>query len=162
MDNNTLKPDIILMDIELGAGIDGISASEIIQEKHNIPIVFLTFHTGSEIIERIETITSYGYVPKSSDIDILDASIRIAFRLFDAYNEIKNRDKTISALAAIVENSDNIIVHKDLNLRVAAANPAFAKAAGCNSANELIGKTDSEVFNEFADLKNKSNEIEKR
>ena len=59
MDNTDSIPDIILMDIELGAGIDGISAAEIIQKKHDIPVIFLTFHTGSEIIERFLLRFSY-------------------------------------------------------------------------------------------------------
>lgn len=139
--------NLILMDIELGSGLDGIACAELIQKNNNIPVIFLTAHGGDEIIKRIEEITSYGYVPKSADISILDAAIRIAFKLFNAYNSISQREKTISALAAIVENSDNIIVHKDLNCRVVAANPAFAKAGGFKSPEEMIGKTDAEIFN---------------
>jgi len=139
--------DLILMDIELGSGLDGITTAEIIHKKNDIPVIFLTSHTGDEIIQRIEEITSYGYVPKSADISILDAAIRIAFKLFNAYISISQREKTISALAAIVENSDNIIVHKDLNLRVVAANSAFAKAAGFRSPRDMTGKTDADIFN---------------
>ena len=139
--------DLILMDIELGSGIDGIASAELILKNNNIPVIFLTAHTGDEIIKRIEEITSYGYVPKSADISILDAAIRIAFKLYNAYQSISQREKTISALAAIVENSDNIIVHKDLNCRVVAANPAFAKAAGFKSPQNMTGKTDAEIFN---------------
>jgi len=49
-------------------------------------------------------------------------------------------------LAAVVEQSDAIVVVKDLNLRVVAANLAFAKAAGFSSPDDLIGKTDAEIF----------------
>ena len=139
--------DLILMDIELGSGLDGIASAELILKNNDIPVIFLTAHTGDEIIQRIEEITSYGYVPKSADISILDTSIRIAIRLFNAYKSISQREKTISALAAIVENSNNIIVHKDLNCRVVATNPAFAKAAGFKSPHDMIGKTDAEIFN---------------
>jgi len=51
------------------------------------------------------------------------------------------------ALASVVENSDNIIVCKDLNLRVVATNMAFVQASGHTSVAELIGKTDAEIFN---------------
>lgn len=52
----------------------------------------------------------------------------------------------LHALNSVIENSDCIIVFKDKELRVAATNNAFAKAAGYNSYRELIGKTDAEIF----------------
>ncbi|MBN1647016.1 MAG: response regulator [Spirochaetales bacterium] len=36
------KIDLILMDIDLGKGIDGIQAAEIIRKTHKIPIIFLS------------------------------------------------------------------------------------------------------------------------
>jgi len=53
----------------------------------------------------------------------------------------------IAALAAVVEHSHDIIVVKDLDLRVVATNQAFAEASGHASAADLIGKTDAEIFN---------------
>lgn len=52
----------------------------------------------------------------------------------------------IAALSAVIRHSDAIIVVKDLDLRVIATNPAYAKAAGYASDAELIGKTDAEIF----------------
>ncbi|MBN2664524.1 MAG: PAS domain S-box protein [Bacteroidales bacterium] len=52
-----------------------------------------------------------------------------------------------SYLSAIIENTENICVIKDLDQRVIATNESFAKAAGKKSVNELIGKTDAEIFN---------------
>jgi PAS domain S-box-containing protein len=59
----------------------------------------------------------------------------------------KQAESQMTAFSAVVENSDNIIVVKDLDLRVIATNKAFAKAAGKSGVNELIGKTDAEIFN---------------
>ncbi len=50
------------------------------------------------------------------------------------------------AFAAVVKHSDNIIVVKDMDLRVVATNEAFAKASGHPTSEELIGKTDAEIF----------------
>ncbi len=57
----------------------------------------------------------------------------------------------IAALAAVIRHSDSIIVVKDLNLRVIATNPAYAKAAGYSSEADMIGKTDAEIFGVTAD-----------
>lgn len=81
--------DLILMDINLGRGIDGTEAAKMILEDFDIPIVFLSSHAESEIVEKTEKITSYGYVVKSSSITVLDTSIKMAFRLFDAKKQIE-------------------------------------------------------------------------
>ncbi len=83
--------DLILMDIDLGTGIDGTEAAEIILKNHDIPILFVSSHSEREIVERTEKITSCGYVVKDSSITVLDASIKMAFKLFDA--KIKEREK---------------------------------------------------------------------
>ena len=76
--------DLILMDINLGTGIDGTQAAELILKDHNIPVVFLSSHTEPEVVEKTEKITSYGYVVKNSSITVLDASIKMALKLFDS------------------------------------------------------------------------------
>lgn len=76
--------DLILMDINLGDGIDGTETAAIILKDHDIPIVFVSSHSEREIVEKTEKITSYGYVVKNSSITVLDASIKMAFKLFDA------------------------------------------------------------------------------
>ncbi|MEI6385936.1 MAG: response regulator, partial [Spirochaetota bacterium] len=81
--------DLILMDINLGKGMDGTEAAEIILKDHDIPIVFLSSHMEPEIVEKTEKITNYGYVVKSSSITVLDASIKMAFKLSEAKRTLK-------------------------------------------------------------------------
>ena len=76
--------DLILMDIDLGSGIDGTQAAEQILKQKDLPIVFLSSHTEPEIVERTEKITSYGYVVKNSGITVLSTSIKMALKLFEA------------------------------------------------------------------------------
>jgi PAS domain S-box-containing protein len=49
-------------------------------------------------------------------------------------------------LSAAVENSDNFVVVKDLNLRIVAANKAWLFLSGNTSIQDVLGKTDAEVF----------------
>lgn len=99
--------DLILMDIDLGAGMDGTQAAEVILQEHDIPIVFLSSHTEPEVVEKTEKITSHGYVVKSSSITVLDASIKMAFKLFEANrrltDELSERKRTEGALQASEE-----------------------------------------------------------
>lgn len=76
--------DLILMDIDLGKGIDGLETAIRIMRNRDIPIVFLSNCTEMTIIEKMRRIPSYGYIGKNSGIMILDASIKMAFKLFEA------------------------------------------------------------------------------
>ena len=85
--------DLILMDIDLGNGMDGTEAAALILKNFDVPVVFCSSHTEPEIVEKTEKITSYGYVVKSSSNTVMDASIKMAFRLFEAKtNEKKNEE----------------------------------------------------------------------
>ncbi len=84
--------DLVLMDINLGKGMDGTEAARIILAKREVPLVFLSSHTDPEIVEKTEGITSYGYVVKNSGDTVLAASIRMAFRLYDA--RVRLQEKT--------------------------------------------------------------------
>jgi PAS domain S-box-containing protein len=87
--------DMILMDIDLGEGMDGTEAAEIILKDNDVPIVFLSSHTEPEIVDKTEKITSYGYIVKNSGETVLIASIRMAFRLFDANRERKQHENLL-------------------------------------------------------------------
>jgi PAS domain S-box-containing protein len=92
--------DLILMDIDLGRGMDGTEAAERILAESEVPIVFLTGHTEKEYVERVRSITSYGYIPKNSGEFVLAQSIRMALELFHAHRELaKNEQHYEFALA---------------------------------------------------------------
>ena len=71
----SLPVQLVLMDIELGEGIDGIEAARRIGEKRDIPILFLSSHTEKEVVTRIREVTRYGFIPKSCEETLLLASI---------------------------------------------------------------------------------------
>ncbi len=100
--------DLILMDIDLGKGIDGTQAAEIILKDRDIPVVFLSSHAEPEIVEKTEKITSYGYVVKSSSSAVLDASIKMAFKLFEANRRIIESE--INQKTMIANISDVIVI----------------------------------------------------
>lgn len=91
--NTNVTIDLILMDIDLGHGMPGTEAAKIILEQKDIPILFLSSHTEPEVVQTTENITSYGYVVKGSGLTILDASIKMAFKLFEA--KLKQKQKEI-------------------------------------------------------------------
>ncbi|HOP64178.1 MAG TPA: PAS domain-containing protein [Spirochaetota bacterium] len=87
--------DLILMDINLGPGIDGVEAATVILKEKDIPLVFLSSHTEPEVVDKTESITSYGYVVKNSGITVLTASIKMAFRLYEARRQIERQSREV-------------------------------------------------------------------
>src|SRR6056297_1474877 len=69
---------LILMDIDLGKGMDGTEAAQQILKDHEIPIIFLTSHAEKDMVERVKGITRYGYVLKNSGEFVLIESINMA------------------------------------------------------------------------------------
>lgn len=107
--------DLVLMDINLGDGMDGTETAERILEKHELPLVFMSSHTEPEIVEKTDKITSYGYILKNSDETVLIASIKMAFRLFESKRKENEKNRALleseNKLREIIENSvDNIFV----------------------------------------------------
>lgn len=111
-------PDIslILMDIDLGTGMDGTEAAESILERHDLPIAFLSSHTEPEIVEKTEGITSYGYIVKNSGETVLLASIKMAFRLYDAHIELKTQKEHLRNALIQNERTEEELLEKSEEL----------------------------------------------
>ncbi|MEE4358425.1 MAG: response regulator, partial [Desulfococcaceae bacterium] len=45
-----LKPDLILMDVELEGKLNGIETAALLRKKHDIPILYLTSHSEDEFL----------------------------------------------------------------------------------------------------------------
>ncbi|HOT77978.1 MAG TPA: PAS domain S-box protein, partial [Candidatus Wallbacteria bacterium] len=87
--------DLVLMDIDLGQGIDGTETAIAMLKLRAVPIVFLSSHTEPAIVEKTEKITSYGYILKNSGPTVLYASIKMAFKLFDSQKLMNERDERL-------------------------------------------------------------------
>ena len=84
-----LKPNVVLMDINLGDGIDGIETAERIQSRHNIPIIYLTAYTDEETLQKAKVTKPYGYITKPFHSRELHIVIEIAIYKHKAETELK-------------------------------------------------------------------------
>jgi len=73
--------DLVLMELDLGPGMDGIEAARSILARRDLPLAFLSSRTGSGISERIRGIPSYGFIAKGSGEAALAASVGTALAL---------------------------------------------------------------------------------
>jgi DNA-binding NarL/FixJ family response regulator len=70
------RPDVILMDINLGRGPNGIDVAELLRPIWAAPVVFLSAYTDAEISERVTRHGASAYLVKPFRPEALDTAIR--------------------------------------------------------------------------------------
>ncbi len=129
--------DLILMDINMGKGkMDGTEAAEIILKERDVPILFLSSYTQPEIVEKTERITSYGYVVKDSGDIVLNASIKMAFKLHEAHRKLRESKETAERYLNVAAE---LIISLNSKGNIILLNDSGYKLLGYNRG-ELIGK----------------------
>jgi DNA-binding NarL/FixJ family response regulator len=119
--NNT--PDIVLLDVNLDSDKDGIDVAEIINEKYQLPFIYLTAHADKTTLERAKKTKPAGYIIKPFDERDLLAGIEIGLYNYSqlkmaqrpqlSINNINRHLKThisereFTVLAAIYEGKTN-------------------------------------------------------
>ena len=92
------KPDLILMDIVIKGDMDGIETTKRIQEKFNIPVIYVTAYADDETLERAEETESYGYILKPFKEREVHAAIKIALKKHQSTLEIQHSLKEAQIL----------------------------------------------------------------
>ena len=142
--------DLVLMDINLGSGIDGTEAAALILRHHDIPVVFLSSHTEPEIVEKTEKITSYGYVVKGSGPTVLQASIKMAFKLFEAKTkEMEKEAKMEAALVALVQQHDALSKLNQFSIELAMLSAEDDLESLITKRSKEIAGAELAVFSEY-------------
>ena len=71
-------PDLALVDIRLGGGLDGIDTARILGERFNIGVIYTTAHDDDETIRRLKGTLPSGYVGKPIRCRDLHGAIEVA------------------------------------------------------------------------------------
>lgn len=137
--------DLVIMDIDLGRGIDGAEAAREILKEHDIPILFSSSHTEDDILKKIESVRSFGYVPKGADDSVLTASIAMAFRLHDARRKLNERTEALEKqqrlLRTLLDALPDLVYVKDDCGRYVTGNQAHAEFLGLPEPQSVAGST---------------------
>lgn len=86
------QPDIILMDIHLNDNMDGIDVAKLINEKHRIPVIFVTAYSEDSTMGRASETHPYGYLLKPFSERDLYAVIRISLERSKWDKELQRRE----------------------------------------------------------------------
>jgi DNA-binding NarL/FixJ family response regulator len=80
----SLKPDVVLMDIGLKGNMDGIEAAQQILKGSNIPVVYVTGNSDTLKMEKAKAANPYGYVMKPVEKEELHSAIDMAINIHKA------------------------------------------------------------------------------
>ena len=133
----TLQPDVIMMDLNM-PDMDGIEATQLIQERCPTPVVMLTAYEAQELVERASLAGVGAYLVKPPKAREIERAITIAMARFDdmmklrAYADqleqrVQERTAQLQAqharLDAILNSTTDGIVVTDPHGQITQTNP---------------------------------------
>jgi diguanylate cyclase (GGDEF)-like protein/PAS domain S-box-containing protein len=131
-----LNPGLVLMDINLNGELDGIQTAEILTQKLDIPIVYLTAFADKKTLKRAKVTDPFGYILKPFEIHNLQVTVELALRKHTYEKQLRDSE---TRFRMVVENQNDGIAIVDLQDTFTLVNPASEKLFGVDPG-ELIGK----------------------
>lgn len=140
-----LCPDIILIDIDLGEGKDGVETADLIRRLLNIPVVYLTAHSEDATLQRAKLTETYGYVLKPVEEADLKIAIEIGLHKAREDRQVKKHEQL---LPAILDSMGDGVIATDGEGRVQFLNSLAERLTGW-PREEAVGRDVREIFTSF-------------
>ncbi len=110
-----IRPDLILMDIMIVGGIDGIDTAIEIKSRYGVPIVFMTALDDENAFERSKAAEPYAYIVKPFDLSQFHTTIEVVRNKILADRKLEDSElwfrSTMDCMndaVIIVDNENNI------------------------------------------------------
>ena len=90
------RPDLILMDIMLKGDMSGIEVANIIRERFDIPVIFLTAYADDNTLAKAKLAEPYGYIIKPFKEKELQTTIEMGVYKHEKDSQVKRERDLIS------------------------------------------------------------------
>jgi DNA-binding NtrC family response regulator len=137
-----LAPDLVLMDVHLGDGPDGIEAAGQIRQRVGSPIVFLTAYIDPATLKRAQQVEPYGYIVKPFSPRDLNTTLQIALHKAGVDRRLKQSHDDLAAILDAQRHGTAIL---DAERRVAFLSRAASKLLDA-SADKVRGRPWRDAF----------------
>lgn len=122
-----LEPDLILMDITLNGGIDGITAASQIQVHLEVPIIYLTALTDDATFCRAKATNLFAYLEKPIKLSHLHHCIEMALRWRSQECKLK---KSEDLYHTIFKSAGDAMIIADNDAMITMINDEFERLSG--------------------------------
>ncbi|MBN2079464.1 MAG: PAS domain S-box protein [Spirochaetes bacterium] len=154
------RPDLVIMDIEMEGGMDGIEAAGYIRAEHEVPVIFMTAYSDDTLIARAKETGPYGYILKPYRPNELRIAIEMALqrqkmdqklretnrRLEREIEERRRIEEELQVRSNTIINSINGIAISDGAGNLTFVNRSFLGMWGYDDASEVIGRNATQFW----------------
>jgi DNA-binding response OmpR family regulator len=130
------EPDVALIDISLEEEKEGIEIATYIQTHNPMPFIYLTSHSGKDILDSAKKTEPYGYIVKPFEPKSLNATIEMAQYKFAEEQKLKS---TYEEMKEDKSNLEKLLFSKTTQ----DANVPFAQGYHLNVSNCEVFYNDS-------------------
>ena len=136
------RPNLVLMDIVLQGELSGIETAQMVKDRFDIPVVYLTSHTDEATLDQAKVTGPYGYLVKPFESKELKTTIELALYKHHTEKELRESEAWFSTTFRSI--GDGVIV-TDNQGQITFLNPYSVMLTGY-AMDEAMGKPLDEIF----------------
>jgi PAS domain S-box-containing protein len=108
-----LRPDVVLVDINLTGKLDGIETTEFILREYYCPIIYITSDDSPATLEKLMRTRPYGFLRKPLRFDALCNTIDLALERFHTERQLKESEALFSQVINSLRGYSLIMLKPD-------------------------------------------------
>ena len=136
------KPELVLMDIHLASGSDGVETASSLVAEHGCAVIFISAYADQATVERTEQVGAAGYLVKPFTQAQVRAAIATAFA---SHARLVQERQRSHSLQAMLERIGGAVFLLDATDRITFANQSAAELVGW-PVYRTYGRSLGEVF----------------
>jgi PAS domain S-box-containing protein len=137
-----LRPDVVLMNVRLNGGIEGIQTGSYIRDYHETPIVYMIDYGSQATIRRVSSTGPFGYIFRPFDEKQILATIETALIRHELESKLRQSRQWLNTTLTSIGHG---VIATDEQGLVRFINPTAMEQTGWYHT-EAIGKSLSDVF----------------
>ncbi len=136
------SPDLVLMDLRLKGGMDGIETASALRFQHGIAVVFISAYADNDSLKRASTIEPFGYLLKPFEERELHTTIEMALYRRELERKFKENE---TWYGTTLRSIGEAVISTDTSGTIKFMNTAAENLTGWK-INESLGKDLLKVF----------------
>ena len=90
-----LRPDLVLMDVQLAGEMDGIATARGIRSQFSLPVVFMVAFADDETLARARLAEPYGYIRKPFSANVLATVVELALNRHKTEKQLRQSEERL-------------------------------------------------------------------